>query len=139
MDKHSKTQNLYPTNKIQDYLINPNTTVDEKKLLFLLRTRMYSVKNNYQNGQSDLLCSLCSKSEENQQHLLVCEEITMEEELKNALVNRKITHDDIFWTPKKQVEAIKMWKVVDKIWKRKLKAKKTDLLDPNQNGSQDAP
>ena len=63
----------------------------------------------------------------------------MEEELKNALVNRKITHDDIFWTPKKQVEAIKMWKVVDKIWKRKLKAKKTDLLDPNQNGSQDAP
>ena len=139
VDKHSKTQNLYPTNKIQDYLINPNTTVDEKKLLFLLRTRMYSVKNNYQNGQSDLLCSLCSKSEENQQHLLVCEEITMEEELKNALVNRKITHDDIFGTPKKQVEAIKVWKVVDKIWKRKLKAKKTDLLDPNQNGSQDAP
>ena len=46
---------------------------------------------------------------------------------------------DIFWTPKKQVEAIKVRKMVDKIWTRKLKAKNTENLDQNQNGSQDAP
>ena len=63
----------------------------------------------------------------------------MEEELKNALVNRKIAYDDIFGTPQRQVEAIKVWKIIDKIWTRKLKAKKNEHSDPNQNGSQEAP
>ena len=124
--KHSKSENLQPQEKIQNYLVNENTTVNEKKLLFLLRSRMYPVKNNFQQSYSDMSCSLCSKSEETQQHLLVCEEITKEIELKNIILKRKISYQDIFGTPSKQTEAIKVWKIVDKIWKRKLKNKKAE-------------
>ena len=124
--KHSKTDKLYPSDKMQNYLINLNMTVEEKKLLFLLRSRMYSVKKNFQNGNSDIQCTLCSKSEEDQQHLLVCEEIVKEEELKNVLVKSKISYEDIFGPPNKQTDAVKVWRVIDKIWKRKIKEKNAD-------------
>ena len=101
-------------------------TVEEKKLLFLLRSRMYSVKKNFQNGISDIQFTLCSKSEEDQQHLLVCEEIVKEEELKNVLVKSKISYEDIFGPPNKQTDAVKVWRVIDKIWKRKIKEKNAD-------------
>ena len=81
IDKHSKSENLCPSDTMQDYLTNLNTTVKEKKLLFLLRSRMFPVKMNYQQKYSNLLCSLCSRTEESQEHLLVCEEIVNEEEL----------------------------------------------------------
>ena len=71
VEKHSKTENL----KMQNYLMNFEITVEEKKILFLLRSRMYPVEKNFQNGNSDIQFTLCSKSEENQKHLLVCEEI----------------------------------------------------------------
>ena len=106
--------------------MNLEITVEEKKIRFLLHSRMYPVKKNFQNGNSDILCTLCSKSEENQQHLLVCEEIVKEEELKNILVKRNISYEDIFGPPSKQTDAVKIWKVIDKIWKRKLRAKKTE-------------
>ena len=64
VEKHSKTENLLPSDSIQNYLIDVNTTVEEKKLLFLLRSRMYSVKLNFQQSHSNLLCSLCSRSDE---------------------------------------------------------------------------
>ena len=90
---------------------------------------------NYRNGHSNLLCSLCSKEEENQQHLLVCEKIVEEEKLRNVIMKNKIYYEDIFGSPKKQTEAVKIWKIIDEIWKRKLKA----TLDPSLSGSQDAP
>ena len=93
---------------------------------FLLRSRMYPVKNNFQHIYSEMGCSLCSKSEETQEHLLVCEKITEEIELKNSLLKRKILYQDIFGTPNKQTEAIKIWKIIDKIWKQTLKEKKNE-------------
>ena len=135
VEKHSKTEKLVPSDKMQNYLTNDDTTVNEKKLLFSLRSRMYPVKMNYRNGHSNLLCSLCSKEEENQQHLLVCEKIVEEEKLRNVIMKNKIYYEDIFGSPKKQTEAVKIWKIIDEIWKRKLKA----TLDPSLSGSQDAP
>ena len=87
---------------------------------------MYPVKKNFQNGNSDIQCTLCAKSEENQQHLLLFEEIVKKEELKNILVQRKISYQDTFGTPSKQIDAVKIWKVLDNIWKRKIQAKKTE-------------
>ena len=140
VEKHSKTENLYPSENMQNYLINVNTTVEEKKLLFLLRSRMYSVKNNFQQGHSDLLCSLCSKGKETQQHLLVCEEIVKDEELRNMMVKRKISYEDIFGQPSQQTDAVKIWKIVDKIWKRKLKDKnRCSNLDPPKKRVPGAP
>ena len=110
VEKHSKLENLQPQENIQNYLV----------ILFLLRSRMYPVKNNFQQSYSDMGCSLCSKSDETQQHLLVCEKITEEIELKNSLLKGNISYKDIFGTPSKQTEAVKIWKIIDKIWKRKL-------------------
>ena len=118
---------------MQSYLMSLDLTVAEKKMLFLLRSRMYPVKNNFQNGHNDLQCSLCQKALESQEHLLVCEGIVNEKELKNAIINRKISYEDIFGSQNKQREAIRIWMLIDKIWRRKLKNIKT------QSGSQEAP
>ena len=48
IDKHRKLENLCQYDSIQEYLVNLNTTVKEKKLLFLLRSRMFPVKINFQ-------------------------------------------------------------------------------------------
>ena len=121
MDKHTKSENLCQSDSMQEYLVNLNTTVTEKKLLFL-HSRMFPVKMNFQQKYSDLLCSLCSKSEELQQHLLVCDDIVNEEDLKQCLVKQNISYSDIFGPPSKQTVAIKVWSIVESIWKKKLKA-----------------
>ena len=41
---------------------------------------------------------------------------------------RKISYEDILGPPSQQTDAVKIWNVIDKIWKRKLKAKKTEDL-----------
>ena len=135
VEKHSKTEKLCPSDKMQNYLTNNDTTVKEKKLLFSLRSRMYPVKTNYRNGHTNLLCSLCSKEEESQQHLLVCEQIVTEEELRNIVVTNNVHYEDIYGSPKKLTGAAKIWSIIDKIWRRKLKA----TIDPSLNGSQEAP
>ena len=45
------------------------------KFIFQARTRMLNVKANYKNGNSNLKCRACNKFEENQPHLLICEEL----------------------------------------------------------------
>ena len=120
VEKHSKSENLSHTEKIQNYLTNENTTVKQKKLLFLLRSRMYPVKMNFKQSYSDLLCSLCCKEEESQQHLLKCEEIVNDEEVRHMI---KISYEDIFSSPTKQTEAVKVWSKIEEIRNKKLKAK----------------
>jgi hypothetical protein len=44
----------------------------------------------------------------------------------NTMLNRKISYQDILGTPSKQTEAIKILKIIEKIWKRKLKDKKNE-------------
>ena len=57
VEKHSKTGNLNPSDKMQNYPMNFEITVEEKKILFLLRSRMYPVKKNFQNCNSDTQCT----------------------------------------------------------------------------------
>ena len=40
VEKHSKLENLQNQENIQNYLVNENTSVAEKNVLFLLRSRM---------------------------------------------------------------------------------------------------
>jgi len=48
--QHSKLDNIKFTElKCVDYLLDPRISKKEIQLLFKLRTRMYSVKNNFQN------------------------------------------------------------------------------------------
>ena len=127
MEKHTKSEKLSLNEEIQSYLVDVNTTVKQKKLLFLLRSRMFPVKMNFQQSHSDLLCSLCSKEQESQQHLLICDEIVNEEELKRCIASRKISYEDIYGPPSKQRDAIKLWSIVEKIRNRKLRTKENQV------------
>ena len=81
-DKHSKTRNsLYSNMNGCSYLKNPRFTTDISRLLFMLQTRTYGVKNNFRNHykNEDLWCPLCSgegenleKQIDNQEHLFEC-------------------------------------------------------------------
>ena len=53
------------------------------KFIFKARTRMLNIKSNYKNGNKDLSCKPCKKTEESQSHLLVCEELNDKIILKN--------------------------------------------------------
>ena len=44
------------------------------KFIFLYRSRMLDVKNNYRNAYKDNICRWCAKEEETQEHILeICE------------------------------------------------------------------
>ena len=89
--------------------------MDEKRLLFSMKTRQVNVKTNYRNGFSNLLCRLCEKpgEVESEIHLMSCEKILMESDIKEKL--EKIAFSDIFGPIEKQISAIKVWKKVIKI------------------------
>ena len=52
-------------------------------LLFKFRTRTYLFKNNFRNNycNTNILCPLCEKYEDTQEHLFRCEKISMVEEI----------------------------------------------------------
>ena len=55
---HSKVKNIvYRKFKIARYLTESKFNIDDKILLFSLRTRMVDVKCNFKNGNIDILCS----------------------------------------------------------------------------------
>ena len=120
--KHSKSEKLLITDKLKEYLKSSEITLDEKRLLFSMKTRQVNVKTNYRNGFSNLLCRLCEKpgEEESEIHLMSCEKILMESGIKEKLEN--IAFSDIFGPMEKQISAIKVWKKVLKIWSVKLEA-----------------
>ena len=65
----------YSELKMQEYLSSncKEITKDQSIKIFQLRTRMSNVKTNYKNKYQSLLCDLCFKTEESQEHLLDCE------------------------------------------------------------------
>ena len=81
-EKHNKTRNsLYTNMNGCSYLKDPRFTTEISRLLFMLQTRTYGVKNNFRNNyrNENLWCPLCSGDEEhlekyidNQEHLYEC-------------------------------------------------------------------
>ena len=93
--------------KFQTYLGSEKLTVEEKKLLFQLRTRSIPTKANYKNKyRFDLNCSLCKdkKFEENDAHLLSCSFVEGAFSAKTDL--QKVKYDDIFEDLYKQIHFI---------------------------------
>jgi hypothetical protein len=118
--KHSKTENLIIEKQMKPYLKSSNITLDEKKLLFAMKTRSVNVKTNFKNGFSNMLCRLCAKpgEDESELHLMHCKEIVSESDIRDQMKN--ITYKDIFGPLDKQIIAIKTWKKVFKVWNIKL-------------------
>ena len=75
--KHSKSEHLLIENGLKEYLKNSEITLEEKKLLFAMKTRTVNVKTNFRNSYSNLTCRLCAKpgEEESEFHLMRCEKI----------------------------------------------------------------
>ena len=67
--KHSKTENLLLEKELKPYLKSSKLTLEEKKLLFAMKTRSVNVKTNFKNGFSNLLCRLCAKPGEDESEL----------------------------------------------------------------------
>ena len=63
-------------------------------LIFKLKTRMVDVKTNFRMFYSDLLCLICKKEEENQEHLFLCEKVI--ESCPELFDDTSIIYEDIF-------------------------------------------
>ena len=59
--------------------------------IFTVRSRMIDIKGNFKYGQSNLLCRGCHPAEENQEHLIDCQELH-----DNETVINPINYTDIF-------------------------------------------
>ena len=123
-EKHSKSENLMLSDRMKGYLKTQKISVEEKKLLFAMKTRQVNVKTNYRNDFSDMLCRLCAKPEEleSELHLMCCEKLVNENNIKEELSG--INYSDIFGSLEKQISAIKVWKKILKLWNVKLEAAK---------------
>ena len=107
--KHSKSEHLMIENGLKEYLKNSEITLEEKKLLFTMKTRTVNVKTNFRNSYSNLTCRLCEKpgEEESELHLMRCEKIIYESDIKNLREN--ISYMDIHGSIEKK-NPIKAWK-----------------------------
>ena len=73
-EKHSKMKHLeYEELKMKKYLKENVNKADE---LFRFRTRMVELRGNFKSKYNEnILCELCQKYEDYQEHLLECEKL----------------------------------------------------------------
>ena len=98
-DAHSKVRsNLYSNLDGMEYTRDPRFTPETVNMLFKFRTRMYNVKNNFRNNykHSNILCPLCNKEEDTQEHLFMCQAIFESCELLQSQESQTIKYEDIF-------------------------------------------
>ena len=115
----SKLDELSSDYQMKDYLKTNRLTLQEKQLLFSLRTRMVPVKSNFKKKYgNDLSCMLCDKFEESQQHLLACPEL---------LPQSDVNYMDLFGSLEEQIKAAKHWSNVMMERRIKLKMKESSL------------
>ena len=118
-EEKSKCKNIWPSGDMKAYLKSNQLSTDEKRLLFSMRCRVNEVKCNYRTKyKNNVTCSLCdSNSEESEVHLLQCEAIISEPEVKDSIT--QIHYSDIFAEVKKQIKAVKTWRKFFRIrnWK----------------------
>ena len=128
-NEHSKSKNIWPSNEMKAYLTTNELSTAEKQFLFSMRCRMNETKNNFKTKYKNKInCSLCSGNyEETEIHLLQCEGITFEQELKTKVLNMKYSY--IFASLEKQIKAIKLWTKIYKIREWKLEARKLSPVD----------
>ena len=94
--KYSKLSNIqYEELKIQDYLLNPKFSSDEKRIITLLRTRMAKFGENYKAGKTLTICPLCNSHVDSQTMLLKCPKIIAETEKKFG-VNHQNYIDELY-------------------------------------------
>ena len=84
--KHSKMENLVYTDlKVQDYLLSTEITTEQKRNLFLFRTRMANFSENFRNGDMAQPCKMCHLFRDSQSHGVDCYETMKYVKIKGNL------------------------------------------------------
>ena len=121
-EEKSKCKNIWPSGDMKAYLKSNELSTEDKRLLFSMRCRVNEVKCNYRTKyKNNITCSLCdSNSEESEVHLLQCESIISEPDVKDSIPQMEYSY--IFAEVKKQIKAVKTWRKFFKIrnWKNKI-------------------
>ena len=101
--QHSKVRRIeYPKLIVQSYMTSPLFTNQEVNLLHSLRSRSVNVKVNYkQKYLENLLCSLCKKESDDQEHIINCEVLKKLIKSREVVIENCI-YDDIFADHQKQ-------------------------------------
>ena len=75
---YSKGSNLdYGKLMMRGYLKNQNITVSQAKLIFLLRSRMLKVKDNFRGAYiNNMICPCCLKEFDDQLHFISCSNLS---------------------------------------------------------------
>ena len=82
---------------MQPYLKNEYLKLEEKKLTFRIRNRMFDVKMNFRKKYGDdMKCRLCKETDESQSHLFSCTEVLIDKHIKNSLEGN--TYNNLFST-----------------------------------------
>ena len=68
---------VYTELKIQDYLVSEKLTVEQKRTIFLFRTRMADFSENYRGQGPQKPCQICTFHVDSQAHSVNCS-LTME-------------------------------------------------------------
>ena len=83
---HSKMENLTCSSlKMQQYLSSQEIKTSEKRTIFKYHTRMERFGENFRGSQGPILCPLCQKHLDNQEHSYQCPEIRKGLEVKGSL------------------------------------------------------
>ena len=106
---------VYEDIKIQSYMIEDNFSLNEKKLLFALRSKSYKARMNYKKmNRNNLMCSLKCNTEETQIHIFQsCRSIIDKLGLID-ITSFKL----IYGTPKEQRCAIEVFIKIDDMRKQ---------------------
>ena len=71
--KHTKMDNLVFTElQIQDYLVSEKLSVEQKRIIFLFRTRMADYSENYRGQGPQKPCQICKFHVDSQTHSVNC-------------------------------------------------------------------
>ena len=99
----------YSKLETQSYLLSKNLSIPQKRMLFLLKSKMAPVKINRKfENTNDFLCDFCRKEEDSQIHQIYCEELKIE-----GWDSRNIDYQDIFSEySEKQENIVKFYEAI---------------------------
>ena len=100
---------------------------NEVNLLFALRSRNIDCKANFKNGNINILCQLCSESEDDQPHIMKCRILNQFFKSKE-MSYESVKYSDIF------EEDTRKQKVIVNLYENLLKIRK-NLLENTNNPS----
>ena len=100
---------------------------NEVNLLFALRSRNIDCKANFKNGNINILCQLCSESEDDQPHIMKCRILNQFFKSKE-MSYESVKYSDIF------EEDTRKQKVIVNLYENLLKIRK-QLLENTNNPS----